>query len=152
MFPLAQPLEAARAPPGVRAPHFGNPWHRGWVQLLSYKRWCHRPFFWPFTKLSKLVWLVIIEVHPNSTYQWCIIRTNVFILLLNCSSLWMIVKFSWINSPILQQHPFSRAWPLVVRCVQERAPTCCSPTGMRSDASTWWRGTTARWCPPRRTL
>ena len=25
IFPLAHPLEAAHAPPGVRAPHFGNP-------------------------------------------------------------------------------------------------------------------------------
>lgn len=36
-------------------------------------------------------------------------------------------------------------------CVQGKARICCSPTDMRSDALTWWRETTVRWCPRRRT-
>lgn len=36
--------------------------------------------------------------------------------------------------------------------VQVKALTYCSPTDMRSDALTQWRGTTVRWYPHRRTL
>lgn len=79
-------------------------------------------------------------------------------LFLQWPALQLVYTFSLIKTPTpapsvftIVNHFQKITVNILLLCVQGKALTYCLPTGMRSDALTWWRGTTAKWFPLRRT-